>query len=112
MDEMLQESTLRFLEAMNHPVEAQSLGASLVQGIYYRIIAGAQGGSMRAAPNRPGHFGKVTRAIRKIRSRYRERLDVEALAQEASMSVRNFHLHFRTVTDSSPMQCLKSTRLR
>jgi AraC-like DNA-binding protein len=27
------------------------------------------------------------------------------------MSVPNFHLHFRKVTDSSPMQYLKSTRL-
>lgn len=111
MDEMLRESTLRFLEAMSHPIEARILGPSLVREIYYRIIAGEQGGSMRAALNRHGHFGKVTRAIRKIHSCYQERLDVEALAQEASMSVPNFHLHFRTVTDSSPMQYLKSTRL-
>jgi AraC-like DNA-binding protein len=66
---------------------------------------------MRAALNRQGHFGKVSRAIRKIHSHYQDRLDVEQLAKEASMSVPNFHLHFRTVTDSSPMQYLKSTRL-
>jgi AraC-like DNA-binding protein len=111
MDEMLRESTLRFLEAMSHPVEGQILGPSLVREIYYRIIAGEQGGSMRAALSRQGHFGKITRAIRKIHSCYHERLDVECLAHEASMSVPNFHVHFRTVTDSSPMQYLKSTRL-
>ncbi|RAU40362.1 MULTISPECIES: AraC family transcriptional regulator [unclassified Pseudomonas] len=111
MDEGLRDSTLRFLEAMNHPVEARILGPSLVREIYYRIIAGEQGGSMRAALSRHGHFGKVTRAIRKIHSCYQEPLNVEALAQEASMSVPNFHLHFRNVTDSSPMQYLKSTRL-
>ncbi len=44
MDEMLRESTLRFLEAMSHPVEAQILGPSLVREIYYRIIVGEQGG--------------------------------------------------------------------
>jgi len=82
-----------------------------VREIYYRIIAGEQGGTMRSALGAQGHFGKVTRAIRKIHSCYQERLDVEALAQEASMSVPNFHLHFRTVTNSSPMQYLKSTRL-
>ncbi|MFI8482014.1 AraC family transcriptional regulator N-terminal domain-containing protein [Pseudomonas sp. NPDC078700] len=111
MDDMLRDSTLRFLEAMNHPVEAQILGPSLVREIYYRIIAGEQGGSMRAALSRQGHFAKVTRAIRKIHSCYQQRLDVEALAQEASMSIASFHLHFRAVTDSSPMQYLKSTRL-
>lgn len=111
MDEMLRESTLRFLEAMSHPVDGPILGPSLVREIYYRIIAGEQGGSMRAALGKQGHFAKVTRAIRKIHSCYQERLDVECLAQEASMSVPSFHLHFRTVTDSSPMQYLKSTRL-
>ncbi|AQY66376.1 AraC family transcriptional regulator N-terminal domain-containing protein [Pseudomonas veronii] len=111
MDDLLRASTLRFLEAMSSPGEAQILGPSLVREIYYRILTGEQGGSMRAALNRQGHFGKVTRAIRKIHSCYQERLDVVSLAQEASMSVPNFHLHFRSVTDSSPMQYLKSTRL-
>ncbi|EJL05754.1 MULTISPECIES: AraC family transcriptional regulator [Pseudomonas] len=111
MDDGLRASTLRFLEAMTSPLEAQILGPSLVREIYYRILTGEQGGSMRAALNRQGHFGKIIRAIRKIHSGYRERLDVESLAREASMSVPNFHLHFRNVTDASPMQYLKSTRL-
>jgi len=111
MDDQLRASTLRFLEAMSIPGEAQILGPSLLREIYYRILTGEQGGSMRAALNRQGHFGKVTRAIRKIHSCYQERLDVEQLAHEASMSVPNFHLHFRGVTDTSPMQYLKSTRL-
>jgi len=38
-------------------------------------------------------------------------LDVSALAQEAGMSQATFHSHFKTVTDTSPMQYLKSTRL-
>lgn len=111
MDDALRASTLRFLEAMSTPEEAQILGPSLLREIYYRMLTGAQGGSMRAALARQGHFGKVSRAIRKIHSCYHERLDVEQLAHEASMSVANFHLHFRNVTDSSPMQYLKSTRL-
>jgi AraC-like DNA-binding protein len=111
MDDALRTSTLRFLEAMSIPGDAHILGPSLVREIYYRILSGEQGGSLRAALNRQGHFGKVTRAIRKIHSCYQERLDVESLAQEARMSVPSFHLHFRNVTDSSPMQYLKSTRL-
>lgn len=111
MDDLLRTSTQRFLEAMHNPVEAQILGPSLVREIYYRILTGEQGGSMRAALNLQGHFGKVTRAIRKIHCCYQERLDVESLAREASMSVPSFHLHFRRVTDLSPMQYLKSTRL-
>lgn len=111
MDDRLRASTLRFLEAMSLPREAPILGPSLMREIYFRILTGEQGGSMRAALNRRGHFGKVTRAIRKIHSCYHESLDVEQLAHEARMSIPNFHLHFRSVTDSSPMQYLKSTRL-
>ena len=111
MDEPLSETTLRFLETMSQPAEACILGPSRVREIYYRILMGEQGGSMRAALNHHGQFAKVNRAIRTIHSRYQERLDVETLAQVASMSVPSFHLHFRSVTDSSPMQYLKSTRL-
>lgn len=111
MDDLLRASTQRFLEAMSNPIEAQILGPSLVREIYYRILTGAQGGSMRAALNSQSHFGKVTRAIRKIHCCYQEHLDVVSLAQEANMSVPSFHLHFRRVTDLSPMQYLKSTRL-
>ncbi|SCW81710.1 AraC family transcriptional regulator [Pseudomonas sp. NFACC05-1] len=111
MDDGLYASTLRFLEAMSTPGDAAILGPSLVREIYYRILTGEQGGSMRAALSRQGHFGQITRAIRKIHSSYQERLDVEALAREANMSVPSFHVHFRSVTDASPMQYLKSTRL-
>ncbi|MBT0623600.1 AraC family transcriptional regulator [Pseudomonas fluorescens] len=111
MDEPLSESLLRFLEVMRVPMDAQLLGPSLVREIYYRILTGAQGGSMRAALNQQGQFGKVARAIRKIHGCYHQHLDVEALAAEAVMSVPSFHAHFRTVTGTSPMQYLKSTRL-
>jgi AraC-like DNA-binding protein len=111
MDDKLSESLVRFLEVMNVPLEARILGPTLMREIYFRIITGEQGGSMRAALNRQGQFGKVARAIRKIHACYHQRLDVEDLAKEAMMSVPSFHAHFRTVTDTSPMQYLKSTRL-
>ncbi|MFH0020581.1 AraC family transcriptional regulator N-terminal domain-containing protein [Pseudomonas fluorescens] len=111
MDDALRESTLRFLQIMNDRNDAQILGPAMLRELYYRILTGAQGGTLRAAIARQGQFGKVTRAIHKIHSCYHEHLDVEALAEEAQMSVPNFHLHFRKVTDTSPMQYLKSTRL-
>jgi len=111
MDEPLRQSTLRFLQSMSDPVDAHILGPALLREIYYRILTGEQGGTLRAALGQQGQFGKVTRAIHKIHSSYHEHLNVEALAREAQMSVPNFHLHFRKVTDASPMQYLKSTRL-
>jgi len=111
MDDKLSLTLLRLLEVMSVPIEAQLLGQTLLRELYYRIITGEQGGSMRAALSRQGQFGKISKAIRRIHSSYSEPLNVEELAREAAMSVPSFHAHFRTVTDTSPMQYLKSTRL-
>lgn len=111
MDDKLSLTLLRLLAIMSVPIEAQLLGQTLLRELYYRIITGEQGGSMRAALSRQGQFGKISKAIRRIHSSYSEPLNVEELAREAAMSVPSFHAHFRTVTDTSPMQYLKSTRL-
>lgn len=111
MDEKMFVSVLRFLEAMDEPLDAKVLGRALVKEIYLRVLTGAQGASMRAALMNEGTFGQVARAIRKIHSAYSEKLDVTQLAQEAGMSASSFHSHFKNVTTISPMQYLKSTRL-
>lgn len=111
MDDALADSVLRLLQTLPSPLDAHILGPAIVREIYFRIFVGRQGGTLRAALAMQGHFGKVARAIRKIHGSYAERLAVEDLAGEASMSVPSFHAHFRTVTNTSPMQYLKSTRL-
>lgn len=111
LDEALRLSTLRFLEVLSVPTDARLLGPALLREVYYRVLTGAQGGSLRAALDRQGHFGRIARALRTLHARYAERLDVDALAGEALMSLPSFHRHFRQVTGTSPMQYLKSTRL-
>jgi AraC-like DNA-binding protein len=104
-------SVLRFLEVMSDPLQAGILGRALVREIYFHVLAGAQGGAMRAALSMQGRFGKIARAIRRIHQSYASGLAVEELAQESGMSVPSFHAHFRSVTNTSPIQYLKSTRL-
>ncbi|CAM3683096.1 AraC family transcriptional regulator [Bordetella sputigena] len=111
MDARLSTAVLRFLESMSHPMEARILGPALVREIYFHILTGAQGPSMRAALAMQGQFGKVARALRRIHPSYQQDLTVEQLAREAGMSVAAFHVHFKAVTNTSPMQYLKSTRL-
>lgn len=111
MDDRLSASVLRFLEAMACPLEAGVLGPSLVREIYFRVLTGDQGPSLRAALAMQGHFGKVAKALRRIHASFNVDLDVAQLASEARMSVPTFHAHFKAVTNTSPMQYLKSTRL-
>lgn len=111
LDAPLASSVLRFLQAMRDPLEATMLGPTLVREIYFRVFIGEQGGSLRAALNRHGHFGRIARALQRIHGSFAQTLSVETLAAEANMSVPTFHAHFRSVTNTSPIQYIKSTRL-
>ncbi|MBV6753736.1 AraC family transcriptional regulator [Pseudomonas chlororaphis] len=111
MDRPMSESVLRFVEAMGRPLEAEILGPALVREIYFRALTGEQGGAMRAALTLQGQFGKIAKAIRRIHGAFSLSLSVEQLAAEAGMSVPSFHSHFKAVTQTSPLQYLKSIRL-
>lgn len=111
MDDAMQASVLRFLEAMNRPLDAAVLGAGLLRELYFRVLTGAQGSSLREALAMRGQFGRIGRALRLIHTSYAQLLDVKQLADEAGMSVPSFHSHFKAITQASPMQYLKSTRL-
>ncbi len=111
MDDALAQTVLRFLEAMSSPVEAVLLGPAVVREIYYRVLIGEQGASMRAALASRGQFARIAKAVQRIHVTFGDRLSVDQLAREAGMSIPTFHTHFRKVTQSSPMQYLKSIRL-
>ena len=75
------------------------------------MLLGEQGGAVRAALTYQGHFGRIARALQRIHADWQQPLDVPHLASEAGMSVPRFHLHFKSVTQTSPIQYLKSLRL-
>jgi AraC-like DNA-binding protein len=111
MDARLGGSVLRLLEALSSPLDARVLGPAIVREICFRVLMGEQGGAMRAALSSQGHFGKIAKALRRIHADYAGALDVTMLAGEANMSVPAFHVHFKAVTQLSPIQYLKSARL-
>ncbi|WP_347559069.1 AraC family transcriptional regulator [Robbsia sp. KACC 23696] len=111
MDSDIRSSVLRFLEAMGKPTEAAILGPALLRELYFRVLTGTQGNAMRAALAMQGQFGKVGKALERIHATYAEPLNLPLLANQAGMSVPTFHSHFKIITNTSPMQYVKSTRL-
>lgn len=111
MGSALRSSVLRFLEAMNQPLEAAVLGPGLLRELYFRVLVGPQGAALRSALGMHGQFGRIGKALRHIHAAYAEPISLAQLAREADMSVPTFHSHFRSVTQTSPMQYVKSTRL-
>ncbi len=111
MDDAMRTSVLRFIEAMSRPLEAAVLGPGLLRELYFRVLTGPQGSSIREALSLRGQFGRIGKSLRLIHAEYASSLDVTRLAYEAGMSLPSFHSHFKAVTQVSPMQYVKSTRL-
>jgi AraC-like DNA-binding protein len=111
MDDNLADAVLRLLDALASPVEAQLLAPGLMREVLYRVLAGSLGGALRAALAHQSHFGKIGKALRRIHADVGDQVDVATLASEAGMSMAAFHANFKAVTQTSPIQYLKSTRL-
>jgi len=111
IDAAMHLSVQRLLQALANAMEAAILGPSLLRELYYRVLTGPQGPTLRSALAMQGRFGKIGKALQRIHASYAQALDVARLAEEAGMSPPAFHSHFKAVTCTSPMQYLKSTRL-
>lgn len=111
MDAALAATVRRLVQTLASPAETAILGPGLLRELYYRVLTGEQGAAIRLALAQRGKSGQIVKVLRRIHMAYREDLSVAQLAAEAGMSVPTFHGHFRTVTGTSPVQYLKSTRL-
>lgn len=111
LDPALSNAVQRLLEALASPLDARILAPGVVREICYRVLTGEQGDAIRAALTHQHHFGRIAKALRRIHAEYDGELDVDMLASEAGMSIAVFHAQFKTVTSTSPMQYVKTTRL-
>ncbi|RXR05934.1 AraC family transcriptional regulator [Pseudoxanthomonas composti] len=111
IDPPLHHAVQRLLLALAAPMDAAVLGPQLLRELYYRVLTGPQGHTLRAALAMQGHFGRIGKALQLLHAAYTQPLTVARLAQEAGMSAPSFHTHFKAVTCASPMQYLKSIRL-
>lgn len=111
MDAALADALVRLCDALLSPLESALLAPGIVREITYRVLTCEQGGAPRAALTHGGAFGRIAKALRRIHAHYDDDLDVATLARDANMSPAAFHARFRAVTDTSPIQYIKSIRL-
>ncbi|MBB3221910.1 AraC-like DNA-binding protein [Massilia umbonata] len=111
LDDAMSDTLLRLLEALQSETDTAILGPAIVRELVYRALIGPQGGAIHAALTQQSHFGKIGKALRRIHANYDRPIDVGTLASEAGMSVAAFHAHFKAVTQTTPIQYLKTTRL-
>lgn len=102
---------LRYLDVVDHPMDARVLGPLVRRELHYRLLVSSSGGMLRALLRRDSHASRISDAIGSLREGFRGPLDIGALARHAGMSPSSFHKHFRSVTRTTPLQYQKDLRL-
>jgi AraC-like DNA-binding protein len=102
----------RLMKTLENKDDLKILAPSIVREIHYHLMNSRYGMKVRQL----GVVGSKTQMIGKVvehlRRDYAEPLSVSSLAHMANMSPSAFHLHFRQVTNMSPLQYQKQVRLQ
>ncbi len=111
MDSEMEDALLRLLKALGSPVDVAVLGTSILRELHYRVMLGPQGGAVIAALRRKGTSGKIVESVAWLRDNFGSEIAVADLARYAGMSIPSYHVHFKNLTGSSPIQYVKAMRL-
>ena len=111
LDESLRDAVIRLLENLRSDDNARILGPQIVREITYLVLRGRLGANLRAVAAPDSHFGQISRVLNRMHTDFARSYDMTQLAREVGMSVSAFHARFKAVTESSPLQYLKSVRL-
>lgn len=102
---------IRLLRTLKSKGEAEILGTQIIKELYYRLLVGSGGYILASAARGESGYAQITKALRTIHDNFSQPMAVTQLAEEANMSTRAFHNHFKAVTSYSPLQYLKRVRL-
>jgi AraC-like DNA-binding protein len=107
----MQEAVSRLVRALHDPIDARVMGTARVREVIYEALKGEQGSALSALILNQGNYSRVIRILSQLHKSFDQGVTVESLADQANMSVSNFHKHFKEVTRCSPLQYLKRLRL-
>ena len=109
--DLLLDALYRLLNAVLDPTDAIVLMPQILREAHFRILQAPYGGMLRDLLRYDSHASSIGKAISLIRQQYKESLSVPDLAQMVGMSTSSFHQHFKSVTESTPLQYQKELRL-
>lgn len=108
----LADAFARLMRSVANKNELSILTPSIVREIHFRLMQSRYGAKIRqlgVVGSRSQRIGKI---VEYLQREYAAPLKVTNLARMANMSPSAFHLHFRQVTNMSPLQYQKRIRLQ
>ena len=110
-DTPLLDCALRLTRLLDTPQDIPILAPMIIREIYYRLLMGEQGESVRQIATSGSNMQRIAEVIKLIKTDFAKPMRVENLAGKANMSASSFHHHFKEVTSMSPLQYQKQLRL-
>lgn len=111
MDRALTDVLVRVLDASQDDTAWRVLSEGLLRELYFRLIQGPAGPSLRERVASVGSSRQVAAAIGYIERNVTNAVSTHSIAKAAGVSVSGLHAKFRAVTGRTPMQFLKRLRL-
>ncbi|ENW07814.1 AraC family transcriptional regulator [Acinetobacter beijerinckii] len=109
-DQTISNVLIRLLNALASEQDSLILGEQIKRELLYRVIQHS-GADVLKGLVAQGNLRPIYKICEYIQHHFTEKLTVEMLAEQANMSTSAFHKAFKQVTQHSPLQYLKVTRL-
>ncbi|MGN7360673.1 AraC family transcriptional regulator N-terminal domain-containing protein [Paenibacillus sp. SAF-054] len=108
----LLDAILRLVNLLDSPTDIEILAPLYIREIFYRVLEGGQGASIRQFAVIGSFAQGISKAIHVINRDYSKQLVIEELAKKVSLNPATMHKHFKRVTGMSPLQYQKIIRLQ
>ena len=109
-EELLQAFSI-LLSLADKPQTSKILQNLAKKAIYYYLLLGPQGGTLRQMALQNSNCERINRAAQWIVDNYQKPLHMPDLAVLSGMSESGFYAHFRKMSGMSPLQYQKNLRL-
>jgi AraC-like DNA-binding protein len=101
----------RLLRALGDPLDRRLLAPLVIDEILFRLLRSDAAAAVRSGVGSAVDAHRILEAMRFIREKHAEKLDVARVARHAAMSPSHFAHRFRAVARVSPMRYLREVRL-
>ncbi len=102
---------IRLLKTLDDPNEANILGESIIDEIYFRILNNEQGGMLKYHLQQRGQIYEILRTVEYLQQNLDKSISIDDMANFVNMSSSGFHKKFKEVMHLSPLQFVKSIKL-
>lgn len=110
-DTLMFESVVRLARLLDRPQDIPVLAAQTLREIFYRVLSSEYGEVVAQTTITNSYMFNIAKAIRKIKTDFKDPIAIETLAKVAGMSVSSFHANFKLITSMSPIQYQKTLKL-